>query len=63
MLERIREFSYWLGIEPFWIYVVIALILLLFIVKCIHPWMPKWKSRTTKDKNGNIVTKYYHLDI
>ncbi len=36
--------------------------LLLFVVKCKYPWAPKWKSITTKDKDGNIVTKYYRLD-
>ena len=62
MLERIREFSYWLGIDSLWIYILIGLTLLLFVVKCKYPWAPKWKSITTKDKDGNIVTKYYRLD-
>ena len=63
MLERIREFSYWLGIDPLWIYILIGLTLLLFVVKCKYPWAPKWKSITTKDKDGNIVTKYYRLSL
>lgn len=63
MLERIREFSYWIGVDPLWSYVLLALIILLIVVRCIYPWRAKWKSVTTKDKDGNTVTKYYRLDI
>ena len=63
MLERIREFSYWLGIEPLWGYALLILVLLLIVVRCIYPWRARWKSVTTKDTYGNTVTKYYHLDI
>lgn len=63
MLERIREFSYWLGVDPLWSYALLILIILLIVVKCICPWRAKWKSVTTKDKDANTVTKYYRLDI
>lgn len=63
MLERIREFSYWIGVDPFWSYVLLILIMLLIVVKCIYPWRARVKSVTTKDKDGNTVTKYYHLDL
>lgn len=63
MLESIREFAYWLGIDPLWIYTVVALIFLLLGVKCVYPWDPKWKSVTTKDKDGKLVTRFFHLDI
>ena len=59
MLERIREFSYWIGVDPLWSYALLVLI----VVRCICPWRAKWKSVTTKDKDGNTVTKYYRLDI
>lgn len=63
MLERIRKFSYWLGVDPLWSYALLVLIILLIVVRCIYPWRAKWKSVTTKDKDGNTVTKYYRLDI
>lgn len=63
MLERIREFSYCLGVDPLWSYALLILIILLIVVRCIYPWRAKWKSVTTKDKDGNTVTKYYRLDI
>lgn len=63
MLEKIRNISNLLVVNPFWIYLVIGLILLLFIVKCMYPWKPVWKSKKTKDKDGNEVITYYHLDV
>lgn len=63
MQEMIREISYMIGVEPFWIWVIIGTIALLFIVGFIYPWTPKWKSKKTKDKDGNEVTIYYHLDF
>lgn len=62
MLEKIREFSYWLGVEPFWVGVLIDSLIALGIVKSIYPWTPKWKAKTTKDKDGNEITTYYHRD-
>ncbi len=62
MLKGIIDFAYFLGVDPFWMILDLILLLLLMIVKCICPWQPKWKSKTTIDKNGNTVTKYYHLD-
>ena len=63
MLEKIREISQLLDVDPFWIWLVIGLLILLFVVKCIYPWKPVWKSKKTKDKDGNEVTTYYYLDI
>lgn len=62
MLKGIIEFSYLIGVEPFWVILLIALMLLLGIVKCLYPWQPKWKSKTTKDKNGNEVTTFYKIE-
>lgn len=63
MLETIREISGLLEVDPFWIWLVIALLILLGVVKCMYPWKPVWKSKKTKDKDGNEVTVHYHLDI
>lgn len=63
MLESIQKFANFLDVDPFWMYLVLALLFVLGIVKCIYPWRPKWKSKTTKDKDGNTETTYYHLDI
>ena len=63
MLKRIMEISYLLEVEPFWIYLVIGLVVLVIIAKCMYPWRPEWKSKKTKDKDGNEITTYYHLDI
>ncbi len=63
MLEMIREISALLEVDPFWIWIIIALLILLGVVKCIYPWKPVGKSKKTKDKDGNEVTIYYHLDI
>ncbi len=62
MLKGIIDFSYLLGVEPFWTFLLLALLLLLAIVKCVYPWQPKWKSGTKKDKDGNDVTIFYHLN-
>lgn len=62
MLESIEYFSYLLGVEPFWIILIIALLILLGIIKSLYPWIPKWKSKETLEKDGIKVTKYYHLD-
>lgn len=62
MLEGIIEFSYLIGVDPFWMFLILGLLLLLGIVKAIYPWQPKWKSKQTKDKDGSTITKYYHLD-
>ena len=62
MLERIREISYLLGVDPFWIWLLIGLIFLLMVVKCMYPWKPEWKSKKTKDKDGNDITIHDRLD-
>ena len=61
MLERIREISYLLDINPLWIWLMIGLLLVLLIVKMMNPWRPEWKSKRTKDKDGKEVIVYYHL--
>ncbi len=63
MLESIEGISNLLDVDPFWIWLLIGLVILLIIVKCLFPWRPVWKSKKTKDKDGNEVTTYYHLDI
>lgn len=60
MVKGIKEFMYLLEVDTFWGYLIIILLVLLEIVKCIYPWQPKWKSKRTKDKNGE-VTIYYKL--
>ena len=62
MLKSIVEFAYFLGVDPFWVFMLLLSLFLLMIVKCICPWQPKWKSKTFIDKDGNEVTIYYHLD-
>lgn len=62
MLKGIIEFSYLLGVDPFWVVLILALMLLLGIVKCLYPWQPKWKSKKTTDKNGNEITTYYKIE-
>ncbi len=63
MLERIRDISIFLEVDPFWMGVILVVLLLLVIVKCIYPWKPVTKSKKTKDKDGNEVVIYYRLDI
>lgn len=63
MLEKIRDISNFLGVEQYWIWIIIGLIILLVIVKCIYPWNPVAKFKKTKDKDGNEVIIYYHLNI
>lgn len=62
MLKGIIEFSYLIGVDPFWMFLLIGLLLLLGIIKCLYPWQPKWKTKTTKDKDGNEVTTYYKIE-
>lgn len=62
MLKGIIEFSYLIGVDPFWMFLLIGLLLLLGIIKCLYPWQPKWKTKTTKDKDGNEVTTYYKIN-
>lgn len=62
MLESIEYFSYLLGVEPFWIILLIVLLILLGVIKSLYPWMPKWKAKERREKDGSKVTKYYHLD-
>jgi len=61
MLKGIMEFAYLLGVDSFWVFLILVLLLLLGIVKCLYPWQPKWKSKKTKDKSGNLVTIYYQI--
>lgn len=63
MLERIRDISCFLGVDPIWIWIIIGLIILLVIAKCMYPWKPMAKYKKTKDKDGNEVIVQYHLDI
>lgn len=63
MLESIEGISNLLDVDPFWIWLLIGLVILLIIVKCLFPWRPVLKSKKTKDKDGNEITTYYHLDI
>ena len=61
MLKGIMEFAYLLGVDSFWVFLILVLLLLLGIVKCLYPWQPKWKSKKTKDKSGNFVTIHYQI--
>lgn len=61
MLKGIMEFAYLLGVDSFWVFLILVLLLLLGIVKCLYPWQPKWKSKKTKDKSGNLVTIHYQI--
>ncbi len=63
MLESIWKISDLLDIDPFWILIILGLLFLLFVVKCMFPWKPEFKSKKTKDKDGNDVTIHYHLDV
>lgn len=63
MLEGIIEISLLLGVDQFWILLIIGLLILLVIVKCMYPWKAIAKSKKTKDEDDNEVTIYYHLDI
>ncbi len=62
MLKCIKYFAYLLGIEPSWILLITALLVILGIVKSIYPWQPKWKTEETTKEDGSKVTKYYYLD-
>lgn len=62
MLNGIIELSYLLGVDSFWIFLILGLLLLLGIVKSLFPWQPKWKSKKTKDKFGNEITIYYKIE-
>lgn len=61
MLKGIIEFAYLLGVDSFWVFLILILLLLLGIVKCLYPWQPKWKSKKTRDKFGNDVITYYQI--
>lgn len=63
MLESIRDISALLDVDPFWIWLLLGLIILQVVVKCLFPWEPRWKSKKTKDKDGNEITTYYHIDL
>ena len=62
MLKGIIEFAYLLEVNPFWIILILILLLLLGIINCLYPWQPKWKAKKTKDKDGNEITIYYHIE-
>lgn len=62
MIKGIIELSYLLDVDPFWIFLILGLLLLLGIVKSLYPWEPKWKAKKTKDKLGNEVTIYYKIE-
>lgn len=61
MIKGVTEIAYLLGVDTFWIFLVLALLLLLGIIECLFPWQPKLKSKKTKDNNGNEVTIYYQI--
>lgn len=63
MLEKIRDISYFFGVDPVWIWIIIGLMIVLVIVKCMYPWKPVAKYKKTKDKDGNEIVTHYHLDI
>lgn len=62
MLKGIIDLSYLLGVDSFWIFLILGLLLLLGIVKSLFPWQPKWKAKKTKDEFGNEVTIYYQIE-
>lgn len=61
MLKGIVRFAYLLGVNSFWVFLILGLLLLLGIVKCLYPWQPKWKSKKTKDKSGNQIIIHYQM--
>ena len=61
MLEGIIKFAYLLEVDPFWIFLILGLLLLLGVTKCLFPWEPEWKAKKTKDEDGNEITIYYRL--
>ncbi len=61
MLESIEYFSYLLNVEPFWLILIIVLLILLGVIKSLYPWELKWKSKASIEKDGSKTTKYYHL--
>ena len=61
MLKGIIEFAYLLGVHPFWVFLILILLLLLGVIKGIYVWEPKWKAKKTKDKNGNKETIYFQI--
>lgn len=54
-MESIKYFLCLLEVDAFWPILIIALLAL----KAICPWQIEGKSIQTKDKDGNIVKKYY----
>ncbi len=59
MFETIREFTQWLGVSPWVMGTFINSLIALGVVKVIFPWTPEYKAKTTKDKDGNIITTFY----
>lgn len=59
MFETIREFMQWLGVSPWVMGTFINSLIALGVVKVIFPWTPEYKAKTTKDKDGNIITTFY----
>lgn len=59
MFETIREFTQWLGVSPWVMETFINSLIALGVVKVIFPWTPEYKAKTTKDKDGNIITTFY----
>ncbi len=62
MFETIREFMQWLGVSPWVTGIFINSLIALGVVKVIFPWTPEYKAKTTKDKDGNIITTFYKRD-
>lgn len=42
--------------------ILVVFILMGGIIKGLYPWKKEWKSEKTKDKDGNEVTIYSHLN-
>ena len=62
MFETIREFTEWLGVSPWVMRIFTNSLIALGVVKVIFPWTPEYKAKTTKDKDGNIITTFYKRD-
>lgn len=62
MFETIREFTQWLGVSPWVMRIFTNSLIALGVVKIILPWTPEYKAKTTKDKDGNIITTFYKRD-
>lgn len=51
-----------LGMSQFELGFLLILLLLCGIIRGLYIWQPKWKSKKTKDEDGNEEIKHYYLD-